>query len=213
MKDYLRRTLFSQRWQFLRPYLGPYVLPAGPSEQWLRVVMNREVEALVRGLGPARLSVLEISGNAWERPGFFRSYESAEYPEFDVCAAPLARQFDLVIAEQVFEHLLWPYRAGKNVRAMVKPGGHFLITTPFLLRIHEHPFDCSRWTELGLKCLLAECGFDEDLITTGSWGNRECVEGNLERWQVFQPWRHSLKNDPKYPIVVWALAGVSAGRR
>ena len=35
----------------------------------------------------------------------------------------LDRRFDLIIAEQVLEHVQWPYRAVKNIRAMLNPGG------------------------------------------------------------------------------------------
>jgi SAM-dependent methyltransferase len=132
---------------------------------------------------------------------------SADYPEYDVCDGPLWESaFDLVIAEQVFEHLRWPYRAARNVHQMLRPGGYFLMTTPFLLRVHGSPIDCSRWTELGLRHLLAEGGFDLSRIRTESWGNRECVVANFDRWETYDPREHSLNNEPDFPVVVWALA-------
>lgn len=205
-KKYVRRTLNSPRWQFLRPWLAPYVLSGGADEQWLRVVLNRETERLISALHPDTVSALEISGTHWNRPGLFREYRTVNYPDYDVCADTLPDRFELIIAEQVFEHLLWPYRAGRNVYTMLNQGGHFLISTPFLIPIHEHPYDCSRWTETGLKCLLTECGFDPEKVKSGSWGNRACVVGNFSRWQIYQRWRHSLVNDPKFPVMVWALA-------
>jgi hypothetical protein len=89
---------------------------------------------------------------------------------------------------------------------MVKDGGYFLITTPFLIKIHNYPIDCSRWTPLGLKYFLAECGFELDSIHVGSWGNRACVVGNFDRWMPFNRKRHSLLNEEDFPVVVWALA-------
>ena len=89
---------------------------------------------------------------------------------------------------------------------MLKPAGHFLITTPFLLKLHATPEDCSRWTETGLRHFMAECGFPLDKIQSGSWGNRECVIANFDEWVRYDPQRHSLRNDPELPIVVWALA-------
>jgi SAM-dependent methyltransferase len=180
----------------------------GPDDQLLRIVMNRETERLVAGLDPAARRTLEISGQCWNRPGLFKTYVSKDFPEYDVCERALDERFDLIIAEQVFEHLLWPYRAARHVHQMLAPGGAFLITTPFMVRIHEHPIDCSRWTELGLKHFLAECGFPLDTIETGSWGNRDAVINNLERWQVYRPGKDSLVNDSRYPTVVWALAKV-----
>ena len=183
------------------------LVTAGASEeQWARVVMNRETTALIANLRPERLDALEISGDEWGRKVRFKSYRSAHYPEIDICEAPLPATFDLVIAEQVFEHLLWPYRAARHVHQMLRPGGHALITTPFLIRVHRNPVDCSRWTELGMKHLLAEAGFELGKIRTGSWGNRACVKGNFERWAGYRAGLHSLRNEPDYPIVVWVLA-------
>ena len=173
--------------------------------QWGRIVMNRHCRSLVEKLDPAKLSVLEVSGIEWGVLYNFREYRAVQYPEYDVCESALDEQFDLIIAEQVFEHLLWPYRAGRNVYAMLRPGGYFLISTPFLVKVHRVPFDCSRWTELGLKHLLAECGFPLDSVQTFSWGNRGCVKSNFRHWTKYRPW-HSLRNHPDFPIVVWALA-------
>jgi len=174
---------------------------------WTRKVADEEVRKLVGPLGPDRLSALEISGRVWKDYGF-ASYRSTSYPDFDLCRAPLTETFDLVIAEHVFEHLLWPYRAGRHVLQMVKPGGHFLMTTPFLYRIHRDPEDCTRWTTTGIKYFLAECGFPIDRIATGSWGNRECIEATFRRqFRLFNRHLHRVANDPDMPIVVWALAG------
>ncbi len=178
-------------------------------EQWSRVVMRRESRRLVDDLEPSRLNALEISGTFWaDLP--FKSYESACYPEYDVCSAALPRTFDLVIAEQVFEHLLWPYRAATHVHQMLTPGGHFLVSTPFLLRIHHEPVDCTRWTETGLRHFLAECGFPLADIQTGSWGNRACVKANFGWWARYHRRLHSLRNEPNFPVHVWALARKAA---
>ena len=174
---------------------------------WQRKIMYEETKRLVEQLGPSELAALEISGLRWGSLCKFKSYKSVDFPEYDLCAAPLPEQFDLVIADQVFEHLLWPYRAGKNVYEMVRPGGHFLVMTPFLVRVHAHPTDCSRWTETGIRHLLAECGFPIDLIRTGSWGNLSCVRAELTRFRRYRRlFRHSLRDQHQYPIQVWALA-------
>jgi hypothetical protein len=187
------------------PPLRPFLTDGSSEDQWARIVQNQETRRLMRRADPTQRSALEISGTRWSDFGF-RSYKSVAFPEYDVCDGPLPGEtFDAVMAEQVFEHLLWPYRAARNVYAMLNPGGVLLLTTPFLVKIHPNPTDCSRWTETGIKYLLAEAGFDLDKITTGSWGNRACVKANWPRWQTYQPWRHSLRNEPDFPIVVWAI--------
>src|SRR5450631_2951219 len=79
---------------------------------WTRKMSDEAVRALVSALHPSTLNVLEISGSVWKDYGF-KAYRSASYPAFDICEAPLPQTFDLVIAEHVFEHLLWPGRAGR----------------------------------------------------------------------------------------------------
>lgn len=173
---------------------------------WVRVVMYQRCFAFIRELGPEKLDALEISaGPQWSRELRFKSYTGTQYPGFDICSETLPRQFDLVIADQVFEHLKWPYRAGKNVYSMLKPGAHFVVTTPFLVRIHKAPIDCTRWTEEGMSYFLQECGFDADHIETASWGNRACIVGNFKQWSK-RGFFGSLANEPDFPVMVWAFA-------
>lgn len=173
---------------------------------WIRVVMYERCFEFVRSLGPARLDALEISaGPQWKRQFQFRSFSETQFPDFDICSQRLDRRFDLIIADQVFEHLPWPQRAGRNVFEMLRPGGWFVVATPFLVRVHDVPIDCSRWTERGLSYLLQECGFSADHIQTGSWGNRACVRANFKTWRRYG-WYRSLANEPEFPVIVWAFA-------
>jgi SAM-dependent methyltransferase len=173
---------------------------------WVRVVMYRRCFEFLSAHDPRSLDVLEISGGPqWRRAFEFRSYTATQFPDFDICSEALDKQFDVVIADQVFEHLPWPLRAGKNVFKMLRPGGHFIVATPFLVRVHNVPIDCNRWTEQGLSFLLQESGFAPDLIKTDSWGNRACLKANLTKWRR-HGWFSSLKNEPNYPVMVWAIA-------
>ena len=173
-----------------------------------RVVLDRETDRITSTLPISSMDSLEISGDRWAERGF-RSHLSVHYPDYDICAELLARSFDIIIAEQVFEHLLWPHRAAKHVYAMLRPGGYFLVTVPFLQKIHNFPVDCSRWTETGIKYLLADSGFHLDDIETWSWGNRSAAKANLNPrgFPLYNPILHrNLKNDPLFPVQVWALA-------
>jgi SAM-dependent methyltransferase len=173
---------------------------------WVRSVMYERCFQFIQSLRPETLDVLEISGgNQWTRAFKFKSYECTDYPAFDICGELLPRQFDLIIADQVFEHLKWPYRAGRNVWSMLRPGGHFVIATPFLVRVHRVPIDCSRWTADGLSYLLQECGFAAEDIRADSWGNRRCVTGNLRKWRK-RGFFGSLSNEEDYPVMTWAFA-------
>ena len=172
-----------------------------------RVVLYKECKKFLRGLNPEDKTALEISGGDnvfWQSIGF-KSYRTTQYPEFDICEGGLNEQFDIIIADQVFEHLLWPYRAARNAYAMLKPGGHLIIATPFLVRRHDVPTDCTRWTDVGMKYFLAEAGFSLERVQTGAWGNKACVKANLTAWTNPSPFT-SFKNEPNFPVMVWAFA-------
>jgi len=171
--------------------------------------MNQRTLALVESLDVRALDTLEVSGgkNSRWRDLPFRSYRSADFPDFDICSLPLQREaFDLIIAEQVFEHVVNPWRAAMNTFDMLRPGGRVLVTTPFLISIHNEPTDCTRWTPMGLASLLASVGFDRESMHVDSWGNRKCVVANFNHWRVYWPGVHSLANEPAFPVVVWAFA-------
>lgn len=176
------------------------------TSDWLRDEMYRDCFSYIETLGPTRLDVLEISaGNQWKRNFNFRSYAETQFPDFDICSESLPSKFDLIIADQVFEHLPRPLAAAKHVFKMLNPGGTFIIATPFLVRVHAVPIDCSRWTETGLSYLLQDAGFAQEKITTRSWGNRACVKANFLKWRkrgLFSP----MKNEPNFPVMVWAYA-------
>jgi hypothetical protein len=76
------------------------------STHWLRVVMYQKCFEFVRSLGAESLEVLEIgAGPNWQKAFNFKSYTSTQYPDFDICSQTLDRQFDLIIADQVLEHV------------------------------------------------------------------------------------------------------------
>src|SRR2546423_4023562 len=84
---------------------------------WTRKVADEQARELISILVPSELDALEISGDVWRSFGF-KTYKQMNYPEFNICTDVLPEQFDIVIAEHIFEHLLWPYRAARNVHQM-----------------------------------------------------------------------------------------------
>jgi SAM-dependent methyltransferase len=169
--------------------------------------MNEAIDAHIASLEPTTRSAAEISGDTHaEKP--WREYTSLNYPKFDLCA-PLSGQgtFDVVICEQVLEHVADPWVATRNLRELTNPGGHVIVSTPFLIRVHEIALfdmrDYWRFTPRGLFLLLESAGFVVDTVET--WGNRRCVIGNFRRWSAYRPW-HPLHNDPDLAVQVWAFA-------
>jgi SAM-dependent methyltransferase len=69
-------------------------------------------------------------------------------------------EFDSVLCNQVLEHVFEPDAFVSELRRVLKPGGHLLLTVPFVWDEHEQPFDCARYTSFGLAALLQRHGFE-----------------------------------------------------
>jgi SAM-dependent methyltransferase len=185
------------------------VLPEASSgiDQWQRVTLNRSVDEYLMSLHPPRLRAAEISGNAQAgKP--WKEFVSLDYPEFDLCAPLEGRgTFDVVICEQVLEHVVDPCAAARNLRGLTVPEGKVVVSTPFLIRVHELPLyglnDYWRFTPRGLRTLLERAGLKVDEVY--SWGNRSCIAANLDRWPAHRRWM-SLRSEPEMPVQVWAFA-------
>jgi SAM-dependent methyltransferase len=181
-------------------------------EHWQRLAMNREVDRYIESLDPATRSAAEISGDlhAGRR---WKEYTSLNYPEFDLCA-PLSdeRRFDVVICEQVLEHVVDPWQGAANLRRLCAPDGHVIVSTPFMIKVHELPeygmLDYWRFTPRGLRLLLERGGLEVESM--GAWGNRQSLVGNIRVWSAYRPW-HSLHDEPDVPLQVWAFARNRAG--
>ncbi|MBD3662964.1 methyltransferase domain-containing protein [Sulfitobacter aestuariivivens] len=179
-----------------------------------RVVMQPASRRIIKALGPKDLEVAEVSGH-WGREFDFKSYDIFRYPRWDICEGPYRdkvtgemRTFDLVLANQVWEHLDRPYAATRHVYQMLRTGGHFWLAVPFFVPFHAAPQDNSRWSARGLKNLLIEGGFPEETIHSEQWGNRHVALRNMEKeWPPeYDEKTDSIKNDPMMPICAWALA-------
>lgn len=64
--------------------------------------------------------------------------------------------FDSVLCNQVLEHVFNPQQFLSEIRRVLKPGGHLLLTVPFVWDEHEQPYDCARYTTFGLRHLFEE---------------------------------------------------------
>lgn len=76
---------------------------------------------------------------------------------------------DTILCSEVLEHVAHPHDALAAFRRVLRPGGVLILTVPFMARLHEEPHDFFRYTEHGLRALLADAGLEvEDMAQTGS---------------------------------------------
>jgi SAM-dependent methyltransferase len=147
------------------------LLPGAAVGEWLERHRN-----LVRG------DLLDLGcGNqpyrAWYQPlvSTVTTLDAAPSPgvELDLVAfaddVPLASaSFDIVIATEILEHVGDAEAAMSEIFRLLRPGGHAIVTTPFLYPTHEAPHDYRRFTHHGLVSLAERHGLQ--VIDVGSKG-------------------------------------------
>jgi SAM-dependent methyltransferase len=69
-----------------------------------------------------------------------------------------AESFDTVLCTQVLEHVENVETAMAEIARVLRPGGHALVTVPFLYPTHEAPYDFWRCTHQGLAGLVRRHG-------------------------------------------------------
>lgn len=174
-----------------------------PERQWIRVEMQGYLRSRLCQFGISGRSCIEVGGSAHSGDAWSR-YRSLTYPEFDLCNPPTdCPKADVVIAEQVLEHVVNPVTAVRTLRRLMNVNGILVVSTPFLFPIHEAPNDYWRFTPAGLRVLLESQGLGVEHV--GSWGNRLAVLlstiGTPEgRWWL------PRKSVRTVPVVVWAVS-------
>lgn len=182
----------------------------GGGSQWIRYGEQRAIAAYLDGVDTATMDGAGVTDGPQGRR--WRTWTELRYPEFDLCAASDGvGTFDLVLCQHVLEHVVDPLAAVRTLRSMLRPGGHLIVVTPFLVKIHQDPIDLWRFTPDGLERLLRAGGFAR--IEVGSWGNAVAVSANLRIFVRDAPWvrwlgRWTRSQNPATPVAVWAFARV-----
>jgi SAM-dependent methyltransferase len=100
-------------------------------------------------------------------------YDNEIKPDFfwDGVSMPFqSNNFDCAIGTEVLEHCPFPEIILKETNRVIKQGGVFFFTVPFIWNLHEVPHDEYRFTPFSLKRLLESTGFENiEIYATGGW--------------------------------------------
>jgi ubiquinone/menaquinone biosynthesis C-methylase UbiE len=160
--------------------------------------------------------ILGISGINYFRPIISDEAEVIEtnYPQVDIQNLPYSEgSFDVVISDQILEHVKNPKKAVEESYRVLKKDGMAIHTTCFINPVHLCPEDYWRFSPASLRYLCKD--FSEILQCEG-WGNRLAIFFIFlsERIRFITIPERKLSafhwiashNDKKYPIVTWVIA-------
>jgi len=139
----------------------------------------------------------------------------AVYPQYNAedLSSVMSNSIDILVADQVLEHVEKPWLAAEAFYRVLKPGGLAIVATPGLYPIHPSPLDCWRIMPDGYRVLFPqkiwetvlfdmwgsasrvayEFGFNKNLLSGGrTYTVSEAIE---------QP--HYSESDGKCPIQLW----------
>ncbi len=173
---------------------------------WVRKRMTEEAQKAFNKLPTSNMRALEIGGSTWRTNYKWADYANPPFPNFDICLNVLPEQFDVILMDQVLEHVTEPDEALKNCNRMLKDGGYLWISVPFMYPYHPGPLDCWRFSKTGLRILLTKAGFKCEESSIDAWGNSRCLAATaIGGYDPEYQHGMDLTNDEKVPMVVWAL--------
>lgn len=138
------------------------------------------------------------------------AFTELPYPQYDITNKDSWMDSDIVIADQVLEHVREPWKVFECASQSVKQA--LIITVPFLLKIHCCPGDFWRMTPECIRSMGQSAGFSD--IYIDSWGTASAVYWVNHYWDTWRmkeavpeaEWRAALiENDVENPIMIWAV--------
>jgi SAM-dependent methyltransferase len=120
--------------------------------------------------------------------------------------------FNTVLCTEVLEHTRRPFQVMQELTRVLSPGGHLVLSVPFIYPIHEAPYDHWRFTRFGLAAICEFAGLKPLYIhAKGGTATSLFVLGvNVAVWTINLVSRllHLRKPLRDSPIILWMLNSV-----
>ena len=110
---------------------------------------------------------------------------------------------ECVMATEVLEHCIQPRQLLSEAKRVLKPGGFFFMTAPFLWPLHCVPHDQYRYTPFALEWLLKDAGFGQVVVRAGGGWDSSLAQ-MIGLWVSRRPmptWKRTLLSRLAVPAV------------
>lgn len=134
------------------------------------------------GTGKYRKFILSLPHvNSYIGIDFYKTEQAKMVADLNSNIPVADNSFDTALCISVLEHLLEPQNALNEIYRILKPGGHLLLTTPWIFPFHGEPNDYFRYSRNALEYMFQKSGFDIVSITpTG--GKARIMLVFFQRW-------------------------------
>lgn len=131
----------SKRFSRVRLYdwLGEELAKLRPGSKVLCIGAGGKLGGMVRDT--PGITVVSIDIDPDKKPDFVMDAANLDFPD---------GHFDAVFMIEVLEHVSEPQAAVAEIHRVLRDGGSFVSSTPFIFGIHEEPYDFFRYTKYGL---------------------------------------------------------------
>ncbi len=139
---------------------------------------------------------VEVSGHDHRKEEIDVYYDGKSLPFPD-------EKFDSLFSSETFEHIFNLEQMVPELYRVLKPGGQFLLTVPFVWDEHEVPFDYGRYSSFGIRHLLEKNGFE--IVSLEKTGHFFLVIGQLWILYLF----NLIRTPNKYLNLILCLLFIS----
>jgi SAM-dependent methyltransferase len=129
-------------------------------EELFEIYINKEKKVLDLGAGrlPYR-SIIKKHTESYFSIDFKKTHPDLDYIGTTSDTKLEDETFNVVFCNQVLEHVPDPKESFSEIYRILKPRGIAIISTPFLVELHNEPYDYFRYTKYALKLFAEESNF------------------------------------------------------
>lgn len=125
-----------------------------------RELVNFPEDKILVDLGAGQSDFAELTGRFKKCAVDFYPYKDVDVVcDFSLQLPFIDNSVDIILLSNVLEHMPEPRNLISECRRILKPGGVILGSVPFLIGVHQRPYDFYRYTDIGVGYIFKQCWF------------------------------------------------------